>query len=534
MNRTFFYLFILFIQALQFRVHALVADRPFADSTCPSGTTRVVNYIQRYKQNPFQPDIYTTDCLPSFASSQSNNHTSLDQNPVVPQLTRRQDQSACSTTCGNNPICYDGGTAPSVSDCNELVSYLRNRASTQRVGMYQTVTAVFNTCQFDFVNNIAGPVTWCDTTWASQAAALFSSCIPNRPWALCNLMGVVLQVTGMPPLSTTAGNEATISAPIIQTSSDGRTSTSESTHSTVSSPSTTSAALNSTTSSSSGIASHSNAFSVFLPGTDQTNSGSDDSSGGVGQSSTGEGSRASNTSAVVGGALGSLALLLLISTGIWMWRRNMRRRQRHENVAPGEEQNDGIQQVISPPSLLELSSPQPDPVISRTRPPTSAVLPLSSRPEKRPLESLSSPLLPSNTATPFGTPSGPSTLSLLENNPIPTEIGYQRRGVSILPGSTATISSGSYNSLSLLSIPPNAPPLPQSVDNPELPEDVINRLADTIIARMPLSAVSRPARASRPRLSQLGSDVTSPEQQEEVPPPPWRQSWDSSNHETGD
>ncbi|KAG8817110.1 hypothetical protein FRC19_011622 [Serendipita sp. 401] len=250
-----------------------------------------------------------------------------------------------------------------------------------------------------------------------EISALFSSCIPNRPWALCNLMGVVLQVTGMPPLSTTAGNEATISAPIIQTSSDGRTSTSESTHSTVSSPSTTSAALNFTTSSSSGIASHSNAFSVFLPETDQTNSGSDDSSGGVGQSSTGEGSRASNTSAVVGGALGSLALLLLISTGIWMWRRNMRRRQRHENVAPGEEQNDGMQ---------------------------------------------------------------------------------------------------------------------QSVDNPELPEDVINRLADTIIARMPLSAVSRPARGSRPRLSQLGSDVTSPEQHEEVPPPPWRQSWDSSNHETGD
>ncbi|KAG8829734.1 hypothetical protein FRC18_009065 [Serendipita sp. 400] len=413
MSRTFVYFFILFLRALNSGVYGLVVSSSIEDFQCPSGTIKVVNYVQRYRQDPYQPEIYTTDCVPAFGSSLSKNHASPSRNVVPLQLVRRQ------SSCADRPMCYGiGATAPSLSDCSDLVTFLTNRASTQTLIWMQAVTVTSGTCQFTLTTS-ATSMEFSDITWASQSAALTQACIPSKPWAMCIWGGFTLQVTTPIQLSqttTTTANAATTSTGIVGTSNDGGTSTNGNTAATTSSSSTALTTANSTSSSSSGTATSSNVIPIFSIGIPQTSSSSQDSSQAVGQISTGNedstgGNRTSNIPAAIGGVLGAIALVLFIAAGIWIWRRN--RRRAHETLASESEESDATQQF------------------------------------------------------------------------------WQRR----------------------------FPPPPLQLGGPQLSEDVINHMADTILAQMPLTARSQPIHKDPPRMSELTSGVVSSGPHTEAPPP---------------
>ncbi|KAG8858886.1 hypothetical protein FRC20_011919, partial [Serendipita sp. 405] len=327
-------------------------------------------------------------------------------------------------------MCYGiGATAPSLSDCSDLVTFLTNRASTQTLIWMQAVTVTSGTCQFTLTTS-ATSMEFSDITWASQSAgklettymtihakytsALTQACIPSKPWAMCIWGGFTLQVTTPIQLSqttTTTANAATTSTGIVGTSNDGGTSTNENTAATTSSSSTALTTANSTSSFSSGTATSSNVIPIFSIGIPQTSSSSQDSSQAVGQISTGNedstgGNRTSNIPAAIGGVLGAIALVLFIAAGIWIWRRN--RRRAHETLASESEESDATQQVVNSSFMLEVSSPEP---------------PLSLGPVKRSSNTFVSPLPPANPVLPSVLPSSDSAASTAENGAIPIENG---------------------------------------------------------------------------------------------------------------
>ncbi|KAG8851687.1 hypothetical protein FRB91_007527 [Serendipita sp. 411] len=504
MSRTFVYFFILFLRALNSGVYGLVVSSSIEDFQCPSGTIKVVNYVQRYRQDPYQPEIYTTDCVPAFGSSLSKNHASPSRNVVPLQLVRRQ------SSCADRPMCYGiGATAPSLSDCSDLVTFLTNRASTQTLIWMQAVTVTSGTCQFTLTTS-ATSMEFSDITWASQSAALTQACIPSKPWAMCIWGGFTLQVTTPIQLSqttTTTANAATTSTGIVGTSNDGGTSTNENTAATTSSSSTALTTANSTSSFSSGTATSSNVIPIFSIGIPQTSSSSQDSSQAVGQISTGNedstgGNRTSNIPAAIGGVLGAIALVLFIAAGIWIWRRN--RRRAHETLASESEESDATQQVVNSSFMLEVSSPEP---------------PLSLGPVKRSSNTFVSPLPPANPVLPSVLPSSDSAASTAENGAIPIENGYQTQGMLPPPLAANIPGEGIF-----LPLPPtsNVPP-PLQLNGPQLSEDAINHMADTILAQMPLTARGQPIHEDPPRLGELASDVVSPGPHTEAPPP-WSES----------
>ncbi|KAG8840534.1 hypothetical protein FRB91_005960, partial [Serendipita sp. 411] len=138
--------------------------------SCGNGIQGQTVHIQHGVAEPFQPDIYVTDCsgLKPLSPSHDFAESAQDSDNVISsQLSRfgkrqiSKCDSSCATLCGF-------GTGPSDNDCAGLSNWLENRGSQFTVGAFQKVSFAFGTCIYTFTNTNFLPVQWCDSTWAAQ------------------------------------------------------------------------------------------------------------------------------------------------------------------------------------------------------------------------------------------------------------------------------------------------------------------------------------------------------------------------------
>lgn len=136
---------------------------------CPDGLPGLVTQTQYARLDPFQPDIYITDCSPT---RNTTNTTSINKNTEVP-IHKRQEQ-ICPADCSNS--CSSGAITPSSSDCNALVTYLNNRNSQWTVASDGIHTETSGTCTFQVVNMVDSPFIYCDTALANRGNSVVSQC----------------------------------------------------------------------------------------------------------------------------------------------------------------------------------------------------------------------------------------------------------------------------------------------------------------------------------------------------------------------
>ncbi|KAG8816877.1 hypothetical protein FRC18_000780, partial [Serendipita sp. 400] len=300
-------------------------------ATCPDGSPAVVTYLQRYRREPFQPDIYTTDCPSSAGGSNVIQAASLPEEALSIQTLHRRHDNACPINCAAATTCTAGSNGPTVSDCNQLSSYLSSRGQSQVVQVKQTVTATFGSCITRFTNNVDISVTWCDSQWADQVTKLVGSCLPQSTSARCSASNIAIEVVRDPAATTTTTSTrpTTTSSPTSTTTSTTTTTTTSTstsstslltaTSNTTRTNTTVSGSLHSTTLSiTSQISSANSSVEVPLPQGESQNANT--------ASSGHDGKPGVSIGAVIGGVIGIiLLLLLLIVTGWWLWRKRKRR-----------------------------------------------------------------------------------------------------------------------------------------------------------------------------------------------------------------
>ncbi|CCA71281.1 hypothetical protein PIIN_05220 [Serendipita indica DSM 11827] len=308
--------------------------QPGEEFLCLDGKQGIINYLQHFVEQPFQPAIFTIDCPWIHA-----NATLIEPNTST-SLEKRQT-SVCSTDCTRAARCYGGTGTPLTSDCQALSSYLQGRNIQTAVNGKQSVSVTSNTCLFRFTNNAASSVTWCDSSWASQSNALISTCLPQTPGGYCDITQFKLDVclnpaapaytppptypaSSPPEQSSTANNNV---ASTQQSSAAGASSSSSGSSSTQSSSTLLSSSTgHSPTPTSSQSSSHevpqglSGGASIASANAETPNNNNDENTnGGVQRKGPGP-------AVIVGGVMGGIALLGLVGALLY-WCRKMQQRR---------------------------------------------------------------------------------------------------------------------------------------------------------------------------------------------------------------
>ncbi|KAG8800668.1 hypothetical protein FRC18_007974, partial [Serendipita sp. 400] len=400
------------------------------------------------------------------------------------------------------------GEPASLDDCQSLANYLSNRGQTHTVPRGKDLVVVWNTCQFRFENSGAVDAIWCDSTWASESARIAQSCIPQGSTsAACTytLMNLYMsRNTGSLTTPSDAGGQApTSSSGVTESSSSGSSSTTSTSSSTTS------------ISGSSLTGQTSTSILASAPLLEVSHS----SDGGL----VSDNNQGSNTAVITGTVVGIVVVVLLVLVVLWVLRR--RKQSNTLGSATNTGSNDG-------PKLESIQGVQP--FTSEASPsPTASALALWDHSAKGAglLASKRSPELISSmpnfssaaqldmptTAIPEEPENPPAASDDSESSVSGEQL--QQRGPPVSFRPTYGVLRGGNRSMSARS-------LAQALA-PQLSEDDIDRLANSIVTRMPVAPIV-PHGLRTPTVSrdQAGSDVGVESQDD--PPPPWRESWGSN------
>ncbi|KAG8830764.1 hypothetical protein FRC18_007619 [Serendipita sp. 400] len=485
------------------------------DSSCPDGTPRVITHLQKRREQPFQPDIFTLDCPTSAGrSSKTEIWPNAANNTAYPPILERRQ--ACSVDCSSYAFCYRRGDAFNRDDCRQLTTYIRNRGSTQTVEANQQLVLTSGTCAYRYTNEAPMAVTWCDILWGTQSdiiAAYCSISLPAPYYGYCSADGVRLEVynPATPPTSSAV-------VPSTITAGNGPSGTVEDNASSSPSDSFISNAPNSTsTNTSFTTATISTSLSIPLPGTIQgssTTASSESADASVARNSNSSESPSpekdpKTKTAIVAGIVVGVCMLLLALVIFWILRRR-KKRMVEEILMPVEEQNTrpgyrGARDSIQHPMSEVSTSPSYFP----------------STPWTIPTKVDGGPV-PRRTLAPAAS----AELLMTSNAPFP--------GAENGTSDSSMNGTGSH----LQSVPLNGSaegtPLPrQSMSTrmlaqtlaPDLSENDLDRLAQTIVARMQVTVNAPPESG--------GTDHLRSDAHNDLPPPAWRSSWGSDHHPTG-
>ncbi|KAG8809133.1 hypothetical protein FRC17_003602, partial [Serendipita sp. 399] len=158
--------------------HTPSTNQPLRNISCGNGVEGQTIRLQQGSSEPFQPDIYITDC--SGLKSLPPSHNSLgpiedDKGTGWSQASRfgKRQINKCGDSCGT----FCGfGDGPSDNDCAALSNWLEQRGSQFTVGGFQKVSVTRGTCIYTFTNTNILSVQWCDATWAAQGRAVANGC----------------------------------------------------------------------------------------------------------------------------------------------------------------------------------------------------------------------------------------------------------------------------------------------------------------------------------------------------------------------
>ncbi|KAG8851686.1 hypothetical protein FRB91_007526 [Serendipita sp. 411] len=440
-------------------------------------------------------------------------------------MLERRQRDFCSFACASYATCTGSGEATSLDDCQNLANYLSNRGQTHTVAHGQSLTEVWNTCQFQFTNTGAVDATWCDSTWASQSALMAQKCIPGgSPGAVCAYTQMTLYTsrnTGALTTPSGAGGQASTSSNGATESSNSGSSSGSSSITPASSSTTSISGLSLTGQTSTRVLS-----SAPLPEVSQTSEGGlvsgpsvSSIQGSGGDPSTGGNKHGSNTTTIVGIVVGVLAVLLVL-VALWVLRR--RKLSGTLGSATNTKSNDGQE--------LELIQASPSPTAFALAPwnhstKTAGVPPSRLSPEpisNMPSFSSVTHLITPITTIPEESDNPPDVSDVSASSVGGEQLQQQQRVPPISFRPTYDALRGGNRSMSARS-------LAQALA-PQLSEDDIDRLANSIVTRMPVAPLApHGLRTQAVQQDQVGSDVGVGLSDD--PPPPWRESW-GSNHGT--
>ncbi|KAG8827538.1 hypothetical protein FRC18_009880 [Serendipita sp. 400] len=496
------------------------------NSLCPDGTPRVMTHLQQRREQPFQPDIFTLSCLtstndpskPEFGPNMANTTA------YSPILQRRQE---CKYDCSSYAFCYKRGDPFARDDCTQLTHYIRARNYVQTVEPNQQLLLTSGTCAYRYTNEASTAMTWCDMSWGTQSDIIVEYClrvmITPSYYGYCSSDGVRLEVynPATPPSSSSAvvssTSDATGSEPsITDGSSDSSVSSDSFTSSTSSSTETTTTPTTSTISTT---------LSVPLPGVSQESepttsleSPSTSATPNTGSNGLVNPVTKTNTAMVVGIAVG-VCVLLLALVAIWILVR-IRRKQRRQQISmlAGEQNTwpgyySGVRESIQHPMSETLISPSYFAA-------TPWVFPTKMDGELVPRRTL----IPAVSAESLMN-SVTSSLDADNGTPDPSMSGAASNGTGSLPP-TAPM-NGTAESAPLLPRQSMSTRMLAQTLAPDLSENDLDRLAQTIVARMHVTVNAPPERGG---VDHPGSEVGA---QEDLPPPAWRSSWGSNHRPTG-
>lgn len=175
------YFLVLFSSSIRAAIASTSIPGQNGDYSCGQGVQGRVTHLQRGSVEPFQPDIFVTDCSGLKASAPSlpgtsPNDLSSQSNAHFPEnrLGKRQFISKCGSTCAT--VCSLASNGPSYNDCSTLSNYLFGRGSQFSVGALQKVSVTAGSCMYTFLNMNLFSVSWCDETWAAQGGSVSGSC----------------------------------------------------------------------------------------------------------------------------------------------------------------------------------------------------------------------------------------------------------------------------------------------------------------------------------------------------------------------
>ncbi|CCA69323.1 hypothetical protein PIIN_03222 [Serendipita indica DSM 11827] len=199
------YFLVLFSSSIRAAIASTSIPGQNGDYSCGQGVQGRVTHLQRGSVEPFQPDIFVTDCSGLKASAPSlpgtsPNDLSSQSNAHFPEnrLGKRQFISKCGSTCAT--VCSLASNGPSYNDCSTLSNYLFGRGSQFSVGALQKVSVTAGSCMYTFLNMNLFSVSWCDETWAAQGGSVSGSCSAGG-----SCLGLLFTV-GCAPLSQPGHN----------------------------------------------------------------------------------------------------------------------------------------------------------------------------------------------------------------------------------------------------------------------------------------------------------------------------------------
>ncbi|KAG8843638.1 hypothetical protein FRC20_003904, partial [Serendipita sp. 405] len=384
------------------------------------------------------------------------------------------------------------------------------------------LTISWASCDFTYTNTGAETTLWCDTNWASQFAPLARNCIPKGfNTASCTDSSMALIVSRhaaelfTTPTDTATGQAPTSTSRVTGSSTSERGSTASTSSSTRPTSASGSTSQTSNRSLSASMSAHTSAPQFEISQTSEgaiASAASVSTTQGSGDTSTEESRHRLNT-AVIAGVVATIVVILLILLMLWLlWRR--RRRPNAPRAATTMGANDG--------SMMELIQNERRTVLDISPSPTASIF----TPSDPPI--VMTEVIASRTS-----------LELIPDMPGFPPVSGSPNTPAKTPDVSASNTSRGQQYVPQVSLSPSHDALPEGDWSarslaqalvPQLSESDLERLANSIVTRMPVVAPIFPHDRLHPRAirpGQAGSEVGT--QVADDPPPPWRESWNSSN-----